>query len=89
MVGLHLSHKETKNNSNDNDYKNNPVSSPILQKEESNDDGNSERVFECGCTVEWRLDKIKFNNCIAHSDKGEEVSAVDKVAGICGLLYQN
>jgi hypothetical protein len=22
MVGLHLSHKETKNNSNDNDYKN-------------------------------------------------------------------
>ena len=90
MVGLHLSHKETKNNSNDNDYKNNPVSSPILQKEEeSNDDGNSERVFECGCTVEWRFDKIKFNDCIAHSDKGEEVSAVDKVAGICGLLYQN
>jgi hypothetical protein len=39
MVGLHLSHKET-NNSNDNDYdyKNNPVSSPILQKEEPNDD---------------------------------------------------
>ena len=89
MVGLHLSHKETKNNSNDNDYKNNPVSSPILQKEGSNDDGNSERVFECGCTVEWRFDKIKFNDCIAHSDKGEEVSAVDKVAGICGLLYQN
>ena len=90
MVGLHLSHKETKNNSNDNDYKNNPVSSPILQKEEeSNDDGNSKRVFDCGCTVEWRLDKIKFTDCITHSDKGEEVSAVDKVAGICGLLYQN
>ena len=85
-----MSHKETKNNSNDNDYKNNPVSSPILRKEEeSNDDGNSKRVFDCGCTVEWRLDKIKFTDCIAHSDKGEEVSAVDKVAGICGLLYQN
>jgi hypothetical protein len=90
MVGLHLSHKETKNNSNDNDYKNNnPVSNPILQKEASNDDGNSKRVFECGCTVEWRLDKIKFTDCIAHSDKGEEVSAVDKVAGIYSVLYQN
>ena len=31
-VGLHLSHKETKNNSNDNDYKNNPVSSPFYKK---------------------------------------------------------
>jgi hypothetical protein len=58
MVGLHLSHKETKNNSNDNDYKsNNPVSSPILQKEASIDDGNSKRFFECGCTVEWHLAK--------------------------------
>src|SRR5215210_9422964 len=43
MVGLHLSNKESKNNSsNDNDYKNNPHSSPTLQKEESNNDGNSE-----------------------------------------------
>jgi DNA-binding NtrC family response regulator len=38
MVGLHLSHKESKNNSNDNDYKNNLASSPILQKEEFDND---------------------------------------------------
>jgi hypothetical protein len=39
MVGLHLSHKESKNNSNDNDYKNNNLaSSPILQKEEFDND---------------------------------------------------
>ena len=54
-----------------------------------NKDSNDKRVFDCGCTVEWRLDKIKFTDCIAHSDKGEEVSAVDKVTGISGLLYQN
>jgi hypothetical protein len=39
MVGLYLSHKENKNNSNDNDYKNNNlVSSPALQKEEFDND---------------------------------------------------
>jgi DNA-binding NtrC family response regulator len=39
MVGLYLSHKESKNNSNDNDYKNNNlVSSPTLQKEEFDND---------------------------------------------------
>jgi predicted transcriptional regulator len=45
-----------------------------------NNDSNDKRVFECGCTVEWCLDKIKFTDCIAHSDKGEKVSAVDKVS---------
>jgi DNA-binding NtrC family response regulator len=43
MAGLHLSFKESKNNSNDNDYKKNnnigsSSSSPIPQKEESNHD---------------------------------------------------
>jgi DNA-binding NtrC family response regulator len=42
MVGLHLSFKESKNNSSDNDYKKNTnissSSSPIPQKEESNHD---------------------------------------------------
>jgi DNA-binding NtrC family response regulator len=37
MVGLHLSHKKSK----ENDYESN-LSSPIPQKEESNDDGNNE-----------------------------------------------
>jgi hypothetical protein len=44
-----------------------------------NNDSNENRVFECGCTVEWHLDKIKFTDCAAHSDKGVEVRAVDKV----------
>jgi len=52
-----------------------------------NNDSNEKRVFECGCTVEWSLDKIKFTDCIAHLDKGEEVSAIDKVADVCSLLY--
>jgi len=43
-----------------------------------NNDSNEKRVFECGCTIEWRLDKIEFTHCIAHSDKGEKVSAVVK-----------
>ena len=41
MAGLHLSFKESKNNSKDNDYKKNnniSSSSPIPQKEESNHD---------------------------------------------------
>jgi PleD family two-component response regulator len=40
MAGLHLSFKESKNNSNDNDYKKNSSSSsgPIPRKEESNHD---------------------------------------------------
>ena len=53
-----------------------------------NNDSNEKRVFECGCTVEWRLDKIKFTDCIAHSAK-REVSTVDKVASMRSLLYQN
>ena len=44
-----------------------------------NNDCNEKRVFECGCTVQWHLDKIKFTDCAAHSDKGVEVRAVDKV----------
>jgi len=44
-----------------------------------NNDSNEKRVFECGCTVEWHLDKIEFTDCIAHSDKGEKVSAVDMI----------
>ena len=44
-----------------------------------NNDSNEKRVFECGCTVQWHLDKIKFTDCAAHSDKGVEVRAVDKV----------
>ncbi len=37
-----MSHKESKNNSNDNDYKNNNLgSSPIPQKEESNNDNDN------------------------------------------------
>ena len=44
-----------------------------------NNDSNQKRVFACGCTVEWRLDKIKFTDCAAHSDKGRQVRAVDKV----------
>ena len=40
-VGLHLSYKESKDNSKDNDYKNNLSDSPIPQEEEeSNNDGN-------------------------------------------------
>jgi DNA-binding NtrC family response regulator len=40
MAGLHLSFKESKNNSNDNDYKKNSISisGPIPRKEESNHD---------------------------------------------------
>ena len=44
-----------------------------------NNDSNEMRVFVCGCTVEWRLDKIKFTDCAAHSDKGRQVRAVGKV----------
>jgi DNA-binding NtrC family response regulator len=43
MVGLHLSHKESKNNTKDINYRNsNLSSSPIPQKEESNNEGNNE-----------------------------------------------
>ena len=42
MAGLHLSHKESKNNSKDINYKNsNLSSSPIPQEEESNNEKNS------------------------------------------------
>jgi response regulator RpfG family c-di-GMP phosphodiesterase len=45
LVGLHLSHKKnSKKDSNDNDYKNNSLgdsSSPILKREEANNDGSS------------------------------------------------
>ncbi|MDQ3888625.1 MAG: hypothetical protein M3251_05060 [Thermoproteota archaeon] len=44
-----------------------------------NNDSNEKRVFACGCTVEWRLDKIKFTDCIVHSDKGEGIEAADRV----------
>lgn len=42
-------------------------------------DGNEKRVFPCGCTVEWHLDKIKFTDCRAHSDEGLELRALDNV----------
>ena len=35
-----------------------------------NNDSNEKRVFTCGCTVEWHLDKFKFTDCTTHSDKG-------------------
>ncbi len=54
-----------------------------------NNDSNEKRVFECGCTVEWRLDKIKFTDCIAHSENGVKGSSRDTVADMCNLLYQN
>ena len=42
MAGLHLSHKERKNNSNDINYRNSNLgSSPIPQEEESNNEKNS------------------------------------------------
>jgi PleD family two-component response regulator len=42
MAGLHLSHKESKNNSKDINYRNsNLSSSPIPQEEESNNEKNS------------------------------------------------
>ena len=34
-----------------------------------NNDSNEKRVFTCGCKVEWRLDMIKFTDCLAHSDE--------------------
>ena len=38
------------------------------------------RVFTCGCTVEWRLDKIKFTECSLHSDKGAaNTKLLDKI----------
>jgi hypothetical protein len=42
-------------------------------------DSNEKRVFECACKVEWHLDKIKFADCSAHSDKGVEVRAADRI----------
>ena len=45
-----------------------------------NNNSNEKRVFECGCRVEWHLDKIMFTDCSAHSDKGVEVKAVDKIS---------
>ena len=42
MAGLHLSHKESKNNNKDINYRNsNLSSSPIPQEEESNNEKNS------------------------------------------------
>jgi hypothetical protein len=35
-----------------------------------NNNSNEKRVFTCGCTVEWRLDMIKFTDCLAHSEEG-------------------
>jgi hypothetical protein len=29
--------------------------------------------------VEWQLDKIKFTDCVAHSDKGLEIRALNDV----------
>jgi DNA-binding NtrC family response regulator len=40
-LGLNMSYKESKNNSKDNDYKNNNLSILIPQKEESNNDENN------------------------------------------------
>jgi hypothetical protein len=36
-------------------------------------------VFAGECTVEWRLDKIRFTDCIVHSDKGEGIEAAVRV----------
>ena len=45
-----------------------------------NNDRKEKRVFPCGCTVEWRLDKIMFTDCTAHCDGAAaiEVKAVGK-----------
>ena len=32
-----------------------------------NNNSNEKRIFTCGCAVEWRLDMIKFTDCLAYS----------------------
>jgi hypothetical protein len=48
-----------------------------------NNYSNDKRIFTCGCIVEWHLDKIRFIECNAHSDKGPaaaEVRVADEIA---------
>jgi hypothetical protein len=34
-----------------------------------NNNSNEKRVFTCGCTVQWRLEMIKFTDCLANSEE--------------------
>jgi hypothetical protein len=34
-----------------------------------NDNSNEKRVFSSECTAEWRLEMIKFTDCLANSEE--------------------